>query len=136
MSVVCTLLHANRCCVVCSVCLQRGHSGEVCVVGSILWRYDSSIGDFPVLSCASMRLSCLCSVSSSLEISGACLFMILFMFLFCMYVCTVCVCIVLMFCLILSSVAVAGSRSMLRVYVLFLKVVCFCRRAVSGCSVM
>ena len=68
----------------CSVCLQSGHSGDGCVVGSILCRYDSRNGDLPVLSCASVRLFSLDSVSSSFEMSGAGRLMTLLMFLFCM----------------------------------------------------
>ena len=57
---------------VCSCCLQSGQSGEVWFFGLILFRYVCKNGDFPVRSCARVRLIGLGSFSSDLSITGAC----------------------------------------------------------------
>ena len=75
-------MHVNRCCVVCSSILHDGQSGEVCVRGLILCKYVYSRGDFPVRSCARVRLLDLGNDSSFLFMLGAIWFIILFSCLF------------------------------------------------------
>ena len=67
-SVVGMCVQLKRCDVVCSCVLQRGHSGVLCVVASILCKYERRKGDLFVLSWARVRRVCLGSDSSELLI--------------------------------------------------------------------
>ena len=52
---VCMWVQLNRRCVSCVWMLQRGHSGDGCVLASTLCKYDSRKADLFVLSCARVR---------------------------------------------------------------------------------
>lgn len=82
----------------CVCILHSGQFGDGYVYGSMRFLYECSMGDFPVRSCASVRLVPRCNVCSDKLMSGACLLMILFIVLVRMCSCTVCVCMVLIFC--------------------------------------
>ena len=90
---------------------HNGHSSVGYVLESILLRYCRSKGDLLVLSCASLRLVCLGSVSSSLSMSGACLLSILFTGLSRRWSLTIVVWIVFRFVLMSSWSTVLGSVS-------------------------
>ena len=50
-SCVLILVQLKKCVVVCCSDLQRWHSGDGCLSSSILFKYDSSIGQLFILSC-------------------------------------------------------------------------------------
>ena len=63
-SFVFMLVQLNKCVVVCGSDLQRGHSGDVCLSSSILFKYERSMGHLFVLSWARVRRVALGSVVS------------------------------------------------------------------------
>ena len=70
-------VHVKMCSVVCSCCLQRGHSGDGFISGSILCLYVFSMGDLPERSCDNVRRVLRGRVSSSGFIVGGIPWMIL-----------------------------------------------------------
>ena len=57
---------------------QSGQSGEVCIWLSILCKYDSGSGDFPVRSCAIVRLVLHGGDSSDIYMFGGTIPIVLF----------------------------------------------------------
>ena len=126
--------------------LQRGHSGDGCVLASTLCRYDLRKGDLFVLSWARVRRVRRGSISSELLVCGGGVRSILLLPLVARCLETIDVCIWRMFVFMSVVVTVWGSvgmfvvqRPLLKIVVFFslgvLKyVVCLCRGC-DGCCV-
>ena len=57
-------MQLNKCVVMCDFVLQRGHSGDIYLSSSILFKYEGSVGHLFVLSWDRVRRVALGSVAS------------------------------------------------------------------------
>ena len=99
-------------CVSCVWMLQRGHSGDGCVLASTLCKYDLRKGDLFVLSWARVRRVRRGSISSELLVCGGAVRSILLLPLVARYLETIDVCIWRMFVFMSVVVTVWGSVGM------------------------
>ena len=100
-NVVPTWVQLKRLCVSCVWMLQRGHSGDGCVVASTLYKYNLRKGDLFVLSWARVRRVGRGSLSSELLMCGEGVRSILLLPLLARCIETINVCIWRIFCLCL-----------------------------------
>ena len=89
--------------------LQRGHSGDRCVLESTLFEYDLRRGDLFVLSWARMRRVMRGSISSELLMFGRSVRSIVLLPLVARYIETIYICICRMFVFMSVVVTVWGS---------------------------
>jgi len=119
----------------CVSVVQRGQSGDVCLIASTLCRYDRRKGDLLVLSWARVRRVCRGRDSSAVLMSGGCACSVLFLSLLERYFVTVAVCMIFMFAFMSVVVMLSGFVGMFVVYLVLLNVVCFFSLGVWLCCV-